>query len=112
MKKILAISGIILGAIVLSGCGAQTVTTNPQTSVPQVVPPAQVSTPAETATTSINAPTVTPSMTPDSSTTNLPTAPAKTSDVDNSLSQVNKDLNSIDTTAPNPNDLNSTALQK
>jgi PBP1b-binding outer membrane lipoprotein LpoB len=111
MKKILAISGVILGAIVLSGCGTQTATTNPQPTVSQTAPaaPTTVSTPVQTAT---PVETPAPSMTPDSSTTNLPTTPAKTSDVDSSLSQVDKDLNSINTTAPNPNDLNSTDLQK
>ena len=109
MKKILAISGVVLGTIILSGCGSQTTTKiNPQKQVPRVIPPMQVPASVETSTT----PAATPSMTPDSSTTNLPTTPAKTSDVDNSLNQIDKDLKSIDSNAPNSNDLNSTDLQK
>jgi PBP1b-binding outer membrane lipoprotein LpoB len=102
MKKILVISGIILGAIFLSGCSKQnTPTTNSQLPVSQANPSVPESTQTQT-----------DSSTSDNSTANLQTTPAKTSDVDASLNEVTKDLNSIDSTAPNPNDLNSTDLQK
>jgi hypothetical protein len=110
MKKILAISGIILGAVFLAGCGKKAATTpNVQTPAPTVAPasPMDKTAPTENTTSAENN-----SMTPDSSTTNLPTTPAKTSDVDASLNQVTKDLNSVDSNAPNPNDINSTDLQK
>lgn len=97
MKKILSISGIFLGIILLAGCGQKVVpTTSSQPSVPQT---------KSSDNSGIN-------NSADNSTINLPTTPAKTTDIDSSLNQVDKDLNSIDAMAPDLNDLNSADLQK
>ncbi|MCX6763846.1 MAG: hypothetical protein NTZ97_03920 [Candidatus Moranbacteria bacterium] len=100
-KKILLSAGILLGAMLIVGCGAKKTTT---TTVPL---PATTQTPASGTATQNNAGQNNSSETsPDSNT------PATSQDVDKDLKQIDSDLNAINSADLNPNDLNSAELQK
>lgn len=103
-KKILSTAGIVLGIVFLAGCG----TKNPVTPAPQPVPaPTTVPVPTSIPATRDNSASSSPAQVLPN-----PNTPATSQDVDKGLQQVDSDLNAIDANTPDPNDINSTDLQK
>jgi len=99
MKKILTLFGVTAAVVVLAGCGSQPAPVTPPTT--SQAAPAPSATPAPAATTAPDN-----SAAVDSPPVPTTTAPATTSDVDNTLNSVNADLNAADKNAPDPNTLN------